>query len=95
MNWPAVYLGFLIASLMGLAFHAIRGGTLGRLILYLATAWLAFFLGHALSAALGWKAGRLGALHLGPAIAASLIGLVAASLLAGPRRGGPRLPRSE
>lgn len=95
MNWPAIYLGFLIASFMGLAFHALRGGTLGRLLLHLATAWLAFFLGHALSSALGWNAGRLGAIHLGPAVVATLIGLIAASLLAGPRRSGPRAPRIE
>jgi len=85
MSLPTVYLGFLIASLIGLAFHALWGGTLGRLVLYLVTAWVAFFLGHALAVLMGWDAGRLGGLNLLPAIVATVIGLMAASLLAGPR----------
>ena len=85
MNTPTIYIGFLIATLMGLVFHALRGGTLARLMLYLVTAWVAFFLGHGLAALLGWNAGRLGGLNLLPAIVATVIGLVAAALLAGPR----------
>jgi hypothetical protein len=85
MNMPTVYIGFLIASLIGLVFHALRGGTLGRLLLYLVTAWVAFFLGHGLAALMGWDAGRLGGLNLLPAVVATVIGLLAASLLAGPR----------
>jgi hypothetical protein len=84
---PDAYLGFLIATLLGFAFHAVRGGTLGRLILYLVTAWVAFFLGHLLGSVFGWEAGRLGSLNLLPAILATLIGLLAAALLAGPRSG--------
>lgn len=95
MNVPAVYLGFLIATLLGFAFHAARGGSLGRLILYLLTAWLSFFLGHLLGSALGWEAGRLGSLHLVPAILATIIGLLAASVLAGPRRGRPGPPSAD
>jgi hypothetical protein len=87
MSMPSVYLGFLIASLLGFGFHALRGGTLGRLLLYLVTAWTAFFLGHALGSLLGWQAGTLGSLHLLPAVVATLVGLSAASLLAGPRSG--------
>jgi hypothetical protein len=85
MNGPTIYLGFLIASLIGLAFHAVRGGTLARLVLYVVTAWVAFFLGHGLAALMGWGAGRLGGLNLLPAIVATIIGLLVASLLAGPR----------
>jgi hypothetical protein len=94
MNLPAVYLGFLIASLMGLAFHAVRGGPLSRLLLYLVTAWVAFFLGHTLASLLGWDAGRLGGLNLLPAIVAALVGLVVASILAGPRGGRATPPRA-
>jgi len=85
VSLPTVYLGFLIASLIGFAFHALRGGTLARLVLYVVTAWVAFFLGHALASLMGWEAGRLGGLNLLPAIVATVIGLMAASLLAGPR----------
>ena len=93
MNWPTVYLGFLIASLIGLAFHALRGGTLARLVLYVVTAWVAFFLGHALAAVMGWEAGRVGGLNLLSAVVATVIGLLVASVLAGPRGGKAPPPR--
>jgi len=89
MSPPSLYLGFLVASLLGLGFHAVRGGTLSRLLLYLVTAWIAFFLGHALASAFGWHTGRLGSLNLLPAVVATLVGLFAAALLAGPRAGAP------
>jgi len=92
MNLPSVYLGFLIASVLGFGFHALRGGTLSRLLLYLVTAWVAFFLGHGLAALMGWEAGRLGSLNLLPALIATVIGLVAAGLLVGPRGGGSSRP---
>jgi uncharacterized membrane protein YccC len=94
MNWPAVYLGFLVASLIGLVFHAVRGGSLARLLLYLITAWVAFFLGHTLAGWMGWDAGRVGGVNLLPAIVATIVGLLAATLLAGPgeRRSPPPRP---
>jgi hypothetical protein len=94
MNLPTIYLGLLIASLIGLVFHAVRGGTLGRLLLYVVTAWVAFFLGHALAALMGWDAGRLGGLNLLPAIVATVIGLLLAALLAGPRDRNAPPPRA-
>ena len=90
MSLPSVYLGFLIASVLGFGFHALRGGTLSRLVLYLVTAWIAFFLGHALASWMGWETGRLGTLNLLAGVIATLIGLVAAALLAGPREGTSR-----
>ena len=93
MNLPAVYLGFLIASLLGLAFHALRGGSLARLVLYVVTAWIAFFLGHLLAGWMGWEAGRMGGLNLLPAIVATILGLFVASILAGPRNRNSPPPR--
>jgi ABC-type transport system involved in cytochrome c biogenesis permease subunit len=93
MNSPAVYLGFLIASLIGLLFHAVRGGSLGRLLLYVVTAWIAFFLGHSLAGLMGWEAGRLGGINLLPAVVATVVGLLVASLLAGPRERKAPPPR--
>jgi hypothetical protein len=93
MNWPAVYLGLLISSLIGLLFHAVRGGSLARLLLYLVTSWVAFFLGHTLAGWMGWEAGRLGGLNLLPAVLATIIGLLVASVLAGPRERRAPPPR--
>ncbi|HKY83595.1 MAG TPA: hypothetical protein VJ160_02080 [Anaerolineales bacterium] len=95
MSLPSAYLGFLIASLLGFAFHVVRGGTLGRLLLYMVTAWIAFFLGHAVASLMGWGTGRLGSLNLLPAVVATIIGLAAASLLVGPRGGGARPSSSD
>jgi hypothetical protein len=92
VNVPAVYLGLLIATLLGAAFHLLRGGTLARLLLYLSTAWVAFFAGNWISGLLHWELGRVGSLNLFPAILATLIGLTAASILVGPSPHRP--PRS-
>ncbi len=92
VNLPAIYLGFLTASLLAAGFHALRGGTLAQLGLYLVTAWVAFPLGHGLAAWMGWEAGQLGSLRLLPAVLATLVGLLAASILAGPRPTPPKPP---
>jgi hypothetical protein len=90
MTTPSLYLGFLIATAAGLVFHLVRGGNLGRLLLYVATAWVAFFSGHFVAELINWQVLRVGTLNLFAAVLAMLIGLVAASFLAGsnpsPRR---------
>jgi fucose permease len=87
---PSLYLGFLIATGSGLVFHLVRGGNLGRLLLYVTTAWIAFFSGHFVAEIISWQFLRVGTLNLFAALLAMLIGLVAASFLAGsnssPRR---------
>ena len=95
MSGPTIYLALLISTLIGAAFHLLRGGTLARLLLYISTAWVAFFAGNWVSHLLHWELGRIGNLNLFPAILATLIGLVAASILAGPSEKKPRRPRDE
>lgn len=92
MSLPSIYLGLLISSLLGAAFHLLRGGTLARLLLYLGTAWVAFFTGHWISSLIHWELGRVGSLNLFPAMLATVIGLIAASILAGPS--GDRNPHT-
>jgi hypothetical protein len=46
MTVPGVVYGFLIASAVGLAFHLVRGGSLGRLAMYLVTACICGALGR-------------------------------------------------
>jgi hypothetical protein len=83
---PGIYFSLLIASGLGLVFHLIRGGSLGRLVLYLAAAWIAFMAGHFVAEWLDWRLMRVGPINLFAAILAAIIGLSAASLLAGPER---------
>lgn len=77
MTYPSILFGLIISLLIGAAFHLWRGGGFGRLVLYLFLGWAGFWAGHFLSSYLGWEFGRLGPLHLGAALAASLVFLVA------------------
>lgn len=86
MTVPGIYFSLLIASGLGLIFHLIRGGSLGRLVLYLAAAWIAFMAGHFVAEWLDWHFLRVGAINLFAALLAAVIGLFAAALLAGPER---------
>lgn len=83
MTTQSAFLGLLIATLCGLLYHLIRGGGLSRLGLYLVTAWVAFFTGHLVGNWLRWTALRVGPLNLLPALVATVLGLIAANVLAG------------
>jgi len=73
MTFPAFVFGFLVATLLGAAFHLWRGGGLGRLLLYLILAWLGFLAGQGLAGHFAWTFARVGPLHLGAAVAGSLL----------------------
>jgi hypothetical protein len=92
MTTQSAFLGLLIATLFGLLYHLIRGGGLSRLGLYLVTAWVAFFTGHLVGNWLRWTALRVGPLNLLPALVATVLGLIAANVLAGGEHvdSGPR-----
>jgi hypothetical protein len=62
---PALILGCFIATLLGAGLHLLRGGNLGRLLLYIAIAWVGFWIGHAIGEATGWTFGSAGPLHVG------------------------------
>jgi hypothetical protein len=84
MTLPGLLLSFLLATACGLAFHLIRGGSLARMAVYVVTAWVTFFAGHALAQAFGWTFGRLGSINLLAAAVAVILGLAAVSILARP-----------
>ncbi len=88
MTLPGAFLAFLIATACGLGFHLVRGGSLSRLALYVITAWIAFGAGQLVSGWLGWTTWRVGSLNLFPSLLATLMGLVAAAVLIGPK--GPK-----
>lgn len=85
MTLPGAFLGFLIATACGLAFHLVHGGSLPRLGLYVFTAWVSFGVGQLVSQWLDWTTWRVGSLNLFPSLLATLIGLAAAAVLAGPK----------
>jgi uncharacterized membrane protein YjjP (DUF1212 family) len=95
MTIHSILLGFVLAILIGAAFHLLRGGSLQRLGLHLLAANLSFFLGQWLSELIHWQFLRVGAINLFPSILATLIGLVLTTTLAGeePEKDGKKKPR--
>ena len=72
MSLSSLLLGFILSTLLGAGFHAVRGGGGGKLLLDLVLGWLGFWLGQFVATRLGLTIGSLGSLHLGLAIPASL-----------------------
>lgn len=95
MTAPSAFLGLLIASAVGFLFHLFRGGRLVRLGLYLVTAWVGFFIGHFVGEWWDWRMLRLGSLNLFASTLGAALGLIAASILAGPERGRPASPAAQ
>jgi hypothetical protein len=81
MTLPTLFLGFIISTMIGAGFHAIRGGGGGKLLLDLILGWLGFFLGHYMATRLGITIGSIGALHLASAILLALVFLFVGSWL--------------
>jgi uncharacterized membrane protein YccC len=95
MTVPGVVYGFLIASAVGLAFHLVRGGSLGRLAMYLVSAWVSFAVGHTVGGWVGLHLWRFGPLNLFSALVGTILGLLTAAFLAGPQQppaAGPGRP---
>ena len=75
MTLPSYFLGLIISTLYGSAFHLWRGGGFGRLILYLLLGWGGFWAGHFIANYFGWSFASLGPLRLGMATIGSIISL--------------------
>ncbi len=78
MSFPAIFLGIIVATLAGAAYHLVRGGDAKRMLFFMALAWIGFFAGNALAETRGWLLWRLGELDIG----FSLIGSVGVMALA-------------
>jgi hypothetical protein len=89
VNIPGIFLGTILAICCGLIFHLFRGGRLSRFALYLATAWVSFFAGNLVGVWLDWSFLQVGELRLFPALLATVLGLIIASVLAGPEKKAP------
>ncbi len=76
MTLPSLVLGILVSSLYAALFHLWRGGSFGRLLLYLLLSWVGFWTGHALASHLSLDFDSLGTLHLGTASVSSFVFLL-------------------
>ncbi len=73
MTIPALFLGLILSTLYGAAFHLWRGGNAGRLLLYLLLAWIGFWLGQLAGSLLKVSFDTVGTLHLLFATLGSLV----------------------
>jgi hypothetical protein len=78
---PSLIFGLLIASLYGAFYHLVRGGGLGRLLLFLIFGWAGFALGHLVGLWRGWVLIPLGELNLGLSTLGSLVLLLLGDLV--------------
>ena len=88
---PAIPLGLLLATILALIYHVIRGGSIRRLGLFVIASCVSFFIGQALSEMIGWTMVRVGVLNLFPAILAAILGLIVTDILT-PRDSKPSSP---
>ncbi len=72
MTIPAIFFGVLVSTFIGAAFHLIKNGGLGRLVLYLLLSWIGFWGGHILGQSLNWTFFSVGSLRFGMALAGCL-----------------------
>lgn len=65
MNFPAILLGLVVASLLGAAYHLWRGGGPVRIVFYLLMAWLGFAAGTFVAHLRGWALWEIGQVDVG------------------------------
>lgn len=76
-------LGFLLASAYGAIFHLIYGGSVRRILLYLAAAWVGFIIGQLAGDFLNLEWFKVGKVHLLSASVGAWLLLLGARWLAG------------
>jgi hypothetical protein len=76
MTLPTLLFALLIASLCGVLFHILRGGSGWRLLLYLGFSALGFALGQWLSWWRGWNLFVFGSLDIGLGVIGSVVILI-------------------
>ena len=73
MTFPAFVFGSFFALLLGSLFHLILGGDFKKLILYLITSWIGFWIGDIAGKQLGMRFIQIGLINLGFAIIGSVV----------------------
>ncbi len=76
MTLPSLLFALMLASLCGLLFHSLRGGTGWRLLLYISLSAIGFVLGQLVSTWRGWNLFTFGALDIGMGVIGSILFLL-------------------
>jgi uncharacterized membrane protein YjjP (DUF1212 family) len=82
---PSLTFSFVLATLIGAAFHLIVGGDFRRLALYLLTGWAGFAVGHTVGVLLNLDTFNIGTIRAFPAVMGTLVALVVAFSLSSKR----------
>jgi len=81
MTILAFILGSILAAIYGALYHLVRGGSGGRLFLYLVVGGVTFWFGHLVANITGLTFLSIGPIRTGLATLFTLIGLIAAEWL--------------
>ncbi len=73
MTLPALVFGIVLSSIYGTAFHFWKGGSLGKLVLFVVLAWVGFWAGQIAGDRLGWHFAAIGPLNAGMATLGSAV----------------------
>jgi hypothetical protein len=76
MTIPSLLVALLFILLYGAIYHLLRGGGMGRLLLYFGLSALGFGAGHLLSLWLNWDFFPMGQINLGLSSVGSLVILI-------------------
>jgi uncharacterized membrane protein YjjP (DUF1212 family) len=86
MPSPIFVFAFVVATLIGAAFHFVFGGDARRMALFLLLGWLGFALGHAVGRSFDIDIFTIGELRIIPAMIGALFALVATLIFTSDRR---------
>jgi hypothetical protein len=89
---PTVVFGFILATLLGAAFHLVFGGDARRLAVFLLTGWAGFGIGHVAGVLFGIDLLSIGTLRVVAATIGAIIALTTTLVLT-PKRPRKRLTR--
>lgn len=92
MPGPTVVFGFILATLLGAAFHLVFGGDARRLAVFLLAGWAGFGIGHVAGVLFGINLLNIGTLRVVSASFGALVALATTSVLT-PKRPRKRLIR--
>jgi hypothetical protein len=73
MTFPAILLGIVLSTIYASAFHFWKGGSWGKLLIYVIISWLGFWIGHLVGSRIGWSFWTIGPINMGMATLGSLI----------------------
>ncbi len=81
MPGPVFVFGFVLATMYGLGFHVVMGGSARRLVLFVITSWVGFLLGQYIGDFLAIELFEIGTVHLLPATLCALAFLIFAHVV--------------